>query len=203
VCSLLAAAGLAVVTLREVRDEGQLPEFVAAPSVRAAGEPGAANGAQVARRLSVTPKTVRIPELKLTGTIDAVGVGPDGQLAVPVDPARIGWWIGGAGLGSATGTVLLAGHVDTVDNGPGALYRLEKLRMGATITVDSADERYTYRVTARRVYRKSALPKNLFDATGRPTLALVTCGGAFDRDTGYDKNVVVYAEPVGGPAPRR
>jgi len=116
---------------------------------------------------------------------------------------EVGWWVGGAALGSARGTVLLAGHVDDADAGPGALHELAQLPMGAVVEVDTADRRFAYRVVARRVYDKAALPDSLFDRAGRPTLALVTCGGAFHPGQGYERNVVVYAEPVGGPRPLR
>jgi hypothetical protein len=48
---------------------------------------------------------------------------------------------------------------------------------------------------------KAELPLDqIFARDGAPRLTLVTCGGAFNRATsGYTDNVVVTAEPGGGP----
>ncbi|HYN96346.1 MAG TPA: class F sortase, partial [Pilimelia sp.] len=127
--------------------------------------------------------------------VDPAGVGRRGELLVPADPRRLGWWVGGAAPGDPGGTVLVAGHVDTAERGRGVLFGLERLAMGARVEVDTATGRLAYRVIARRSYRKTGLPRQLFDARQPHRLALVTCGGRF-RDGAYDRNVIVYAEPV-------
>jgi hypothetical protein len=119
-----------------------------------------------------------------------------GQLGVPADGRVLGWWRDGAAPAAGAGTVVLAGHVDTKADGPGALYRLETLVPGQGISVSSASGPAGYRVVARHAYRKGRLPADLFSADGPARLALVTCGGAFDRTTRtYAYNVVVYAVP--------
>ncbi|GAA0492649.1 hypothetical protein Ade02nite_69360 [Paractinoplanes deccanensis] len=143
------------------------------------------------------PTNVTIGAQRIDAPVSAVGVHPDGSLAVPEDPARLGWWIGSATPGSARGTVLIAGHVDTAEDGPGALFRLETLPLGATVGVRAGDRVVPYRVVARRGYPKQRLPADLFRADTAPRLALVTCGGSF-RDGAYSHNVVVYAEPAKG-----
>ncbi len=57
----------------------------------------------------------------------------------------------------------------------------------------------TYAVTGRRVFAKTAgLPNDLFSLDTGPRLAVITCGGAFDRATrSYRDNVVVFAAPSG------
>ena len=136
-----------------------------------------------------------IDRLKVEAPVDPVGVTRDGALDVPDDPDRLGWWIGSVLPGERRGTVLIAGHVDTAEDGQGALYRLEKLAIGSRIEIRAGDRSIAYRVTARRSYAKSRLPKALFRRDTSPQLALVTCGGAF-RDGAYDHNVVVYATPM-------
>jgi hypothetical protein len=157
----------------------------------------AAAAAGAARPAPASPSRVLVPHLSVDAPVDPAGVLPGGELDVPADGERLGWWIGSAAPGADRGAVLIAGHVDTVDDGPGALYALERLPMGSRVEVRTGDREVTYRVVARRSYAKSRLPADLFRAGGPPRLALVTCGGAF-RDGSYDRNVVVYAEPVGG-----
>jgi hypothetical protein len=59
----------------------------------------------------------------------------------------------------------------------------------------------TYRVSAVERVPKTVLPADrLFARDGPPQLALITCGGDFDREKGgYTDNVVVTAAPGTGP----
>jgi hypothetical protein len=72
--------------------------------------------------------------------------------------------------------------------------------VGAIAVVTMADGREVdYQVTDREQVAKSELPVDrIFDRVGPSQLALVTCGGEFDRSSrSYADNVVVFAEPVG------
>jgi hypothetical protein len=89
--------------------------------------------------------------------------------------------------------------VDSRIQGPGVFFRLRELGPGDVVTVLFANgSRSSFEVVARRSYPKSRLPPELFQRSGRPILALVTCGGAFDQATrSYADNVVVFAVPAG------
>jgi hypothetical protein len=141
------------------------------------------------------PTRLNIEGLHVDAPVEAVGVAPDRALDIPADPAKVGWWIGSAMPGSSRGTVLIVGHVDTARDGPGALFTLETLRMGAHIQIETGNQTVTYRAVARRSYPKQRLPKQLFHPNTPADLALVTCGGTFRHGT-YSHNVVVYAQPV-------
>jgi hypothetical protein len=175
-------------------DAGVLPPQTVAPPAPSAvpSRPAAPVPTTPARW---TPREVSIERLGVGAPVEAAGVAGDGSLDVPENPDRLGWWIGSALPGDRRGTVLIAGHVDTAEDGRGALYRLEGLPMGARIDVRAGDRTVAYQVTARRSYAKSRLPEELFRRDTAPQLALVTCGGAF-RDGAYDHNVVVYATPL-------
>ncbi|MEV6491451.1 class F sortase [Actinoplanes sp. NPDC051633] len=192
-----AAVGLAVQSASPPADAGELPAAqpaASAPAMSATREP-------IREQVQepppwAAPSRIRIAGLRVDVPVQAAGVRPDRALDVPEDPERLGWWIGSATPGSPRGTVLVAGHVDTAEDGPGALFRLETLPMGARIEVRAGDRTVTYRAVARRSYDKQRLPDGLFAAGGPPRLALVTCGGTFHKGV-YSHNVVVYAEPVG------
>ncbi|WP_249999045.1 class F sortase [Actinoplanes sp. M2I2] len=198
----VAGVALAVHSGRQVDDAGAVP---AAAAVSAAPAPAPVSSAPAARRSPAAsvpaapawaaPAGVTIGKLKVDAPVQAVGVRPDRSLAVPDDPSRLGWWIGSATPGSPRGTVVIAGHVDTAEDGPGALFRLETLPLGATIEVRAGDRVVAYRAVARRSYAKQRLPADLFAPGTAPRLALVTCGGTFHNGV-YSHNVVVYAEPV-------
>jgi len=190
--ALVAGVALAVHGGRPPRDAGSVPVAVAAPR----SSPSSSRPAPAPTEPAwATPTRVTIGGLRVDAPVEAVGVRPDRSLAVPDDPARLGWWIGSATPGSPRGTVVIAGHVDTAEDGPGALFRLENLPLGATIQVRAGDRVVGYRAVARRSYPKQRLPKDLYAVGTTPRLALVTCGGTF-HDGVYSHNVVVYADPV-------
>jgi hypothetical protein len=97
--------------------------------------------------------------------------------------------------------VVLAGHIDTLRDGPGAMAAVVGRPLGSRLeVVDSAGTTTAYRVVAVRSYPKAALPAELFAAGGGPRLVLVTCGGTYDEERHhYSDNVVVYAVPAGSP----
>ncbi|MCY1137083.1 class F sortase [Actinoplanes sp. Pm04-4] len=203
--ALAAGVALAIHSGQPPEDAGALPVAVAAPqSVTPSGKPAPTAKARNEKKPTqkaptppawATPTRVAIGQLKVDAPVQAVGVRADRSLNVPDDGARLGWWIGSATPGSPRGTVVIAGHVDTAEDGPGALFRLENLKLGATIQVRAGDRVVAYKAVARRSYPKQRLPKELFAANTAPRLALVTCGGSF-HDGVYSHNVIVYAEPV-------
>jgi hypothetical protein len=108
----------------------------------------------------------------------------------------LGWWRDGGRPGSGRGTVVIDGHVDTRLQGPGALYRLREMPLGAVIELRDASGDQRYVVRAVHSYPKAALPSELFDRAGEPRLVLISCGGDFDTATRqYADNIVVYATP--------
>jgi hypothetical protein len=143
------------------------------------------------------PVRLSIPSGDVTAPVVPIGVRPDRSLALPDSPRTVGWWIGSAAAGDRRDGTLLAGHVDSAEQGLGALAALRDLPVGARIVVtDAFGVRHGYAVTARRSYPKYALPRSVFEIAGHPGLTLVTCGGPFDRQAGqYRDNVVVYAAP--------
>ncbi|MEU6038831.1 class F sortase [Actinomadura sp. NPDC047616] len=142
------------------------------------------------------PVHLEIPALRVRARVRPVDVRPDGTLEVPPSARDLGWWRGGAAPGSATGTVVVAGHVDTAKEGPGALFELRGVRMGSQVNVRSTDGRTrNYRIVARRAYPKQRLPASVFAPDAPARLVLITCTGAFDRRAAsYSHNLVVYAK---------
>jgi len=156
--------------------------------------PAAAPAARPARELAV-PVRLGLPSLRVHAAVQGV-VTTGGVLGVPDDPARVGWWTGSVQPGSAAGSTVLDGHVDSAVSGAGALFGLAGLNAGDRVSVTDARGRdWTYRVYARQVYRKhQGLPAALFATTGPARLVLITCGGPFNAATrSYQDNIVVFA----------
>lgn len=153
---------------------------------------------------SLAAKEAGLPpvQLKLPGYLDAavvpVATGRDGQLQVPTATPEVGWWAAGAAPGSASGTVLLAGHVDSAGRGRGVFAALWNVPVGAKVAVKGGDgDEHQYRIVARRTYSQEALPTDLFRGATKPRLALVTCTGAYDHAKhSYSHNLVLYGVPT-------
>ncbi|WP_188943887.1 class F sortase [Nakamurella endophytica] len=144
------------------------------------------------------PATLQLPRLGVTADVAPI-VSKDGVLQIPENVGTVGWWLYSAVPGAARGSTVLAGHIDSAVQGPGALYRLGELGPGDRITVTTANgAEVAYVVQARHVYVKSqGLPADLWDQQGRPRLVLISCGGPFDAaQRSYQDNIVVYATPA-------
>ncbi|MGY1624598.1 class F sortase [Geodermatophilus sp. SYSU D00965] len=144
------------------------------------------------------PVRLTVPALGVDAPVDPVGVRDDGQVQLPDDVDRVGWYRFGPVPGG-DGAAVLAGHVDDREQGLGALAPLREAEVGDEVRVTgAAGEVSRWRVVSRDLVDKRALPLDrVFGRTGPPRLVLVTCGGPFVAETGsYQENVVVVAEPL-------
>jgi hypothetical protein len=121
-----------------------------------------------------------------------------GSLDIPENVDEVGWWTGGAGVTSPSGTIVLAGHVDSARQGLGAFATLRHVPVGTHVRISGGGRSRSFVVTGRRSYSKSAgLPSSLYAQDVGLRLVLITCTGAFDPvKRSYEDNLVVYATPV-------
>jgi Sortase domain len=179
-CALVAETSLAAPAINTGRSKGGI-----AKQAPAAGQNA--------------PARVSIQSLGINAPVTPAGIDvAKGELAAHPNVRRTSWWRDGAAPGDRVGTVLIAGHVDSATQGPGAFFRLKDAIVGDRITVTSrGGARRTYRVVSVRTMPKAQLPPDVYSTRGRPRLALVTCGGPFLESIGhYRDNVVVIAVPV-------
>jgi hypothetical protein len=143
------------------------------------------------------PVTLGIPRLHLTNRLIGLRKNRDGTLQVPADPARDGWYSEGPAPGDA-GPAVIVGHVDDY-HGPAVFARIRSLRKNDVIRIRRADGTLvSFRVQLVRTYSKRSFPTKLvYAGDPRPSLRLITCGGAFDPVTKhYLSNTVVFASLV-------
>jgi hypothetical protein len=172
------------VTTAQARNVGQVPTV---PGILAAA--------------LVSPNAIEIPKLGAKAPIIDVNTVPGGELDVPVNPKVVGWWDAGAKPGARKGTAILAGHINYagVD---GVLAKIGSLNPGDTVYIDGLNKgkntRLKFSITGVRTYNKKVLPyKEIFDQKSVGRLAIVTCGGSFDAQTGnYLDNIVAFAVPA-------
>ena len=143
------------------------------------------------------PRMLAIPRLDLKMPITAVTVDDTGAMAVPTRPSEIGWYAYGPRPGSARGSAVLGGHVDSREYGVGPLVALKQLRRGDDIVITTNRGTERFRVSTIRLIGKRDLDlREVFTREGKPLLRILTCGGTYRRSEGYQANVVVTARPV-------
>ncbi|MFI5886334.1 class F sortase [Streptomyces sp. NPDC051554] len=139
--------------------------------------------------------TLAIPYLDVDAPVMPLRLGHDRRMSAPPDddPKRVGWYADGPSPGEQ-GTAVAVGHLDTM-TGPAVFAGLDELKPGRLIEVRRADGRTAvYAVDAVKTYEKAHFPdREVYGARGRPELRLITCGGSYDRRTGYAGNTVVFA----------
>ncbi|MFF5171378.1 class F sortase [Micromonospora sp. NPDC000089] len=178
------------------------PSAAPTPTATAAGGSGVPvttgdlpNGAE-----TVPPVKLAIPSIDVTATVNPVGINQrTNEFEVPPSVDTIGWYRYGPGLEATAGSVVIAGHVDSAEQGKGAFFRLREVGQGDTLTATGADGKpRAYRVVAREEYVKTKIPlERYFARDGKPRLTLITCGGPFDAKTRhYRDNIVVTAVPA-------
>ncbi|MBS3941891.1 MAG: class F sortase [Actinobacteria bacterium] len=167
----------------------------APPTTRRQASPAAVD---VTPSVLPPPQRLRVPALDVSARVVPVALTADGAMELPDDVSEVGWFSPGPVPGQS-GSAVLAGHVDSREQGRGALFDLPDLVPGDTVEVDAGEDgTTTWRVVGRAAYPKDTLPiAELFRRDGPARLVLITCGGEFDPATGhYDDNVVVVAEPA-------
>lgn len=177
-----------VLALPEVaqEDPGSLPEATTRPAAPDEEEQRPA------------PVRLAVPALGVDTVVDPVGVEPDGQMTIPAEVDRVGWYRFGPAPGD-DGSAVLAGHVDDAEQGLGAMAPLREAEAGDEVVVtDAAGTATRWRVVSRELISKQVLPLDrLFARDGPPRLTLITCGGPFLPEfRSYRDNVVVVAERV-------
>ena len=202
---VVAAAAVAVLVIAGLLTHHGKRSPAAGPAPGASGTPAPESGP------SGSPVRVVIPSIGTDARVVPVGAAGagGGALSIPRSVGEVGWWNGVYTSPSGTvrekvaapgqpGVAILAGHVDSAVEGPGALYRLDRLKPGATVTVIAGHGQATrWKVTRVQTVLKSQLPRALFVNEGRPRLALVSCGGPFDSGTGhYLDNIIAWASPA-------
>lgn len=204
--ALLLVAAAVTVWVRGTGTEDVAVELPPAPAVLPPDEvtptpaPEAAPDPD-ARPPRLAPLRVRVPSIGVDAPVVPVGILPGDVMEIPDDVDDLGWY-DPDGLGVAPGfdgTAVLAGHVDSRTQGRGALYDLRELAVGDPVEVALEDGTVqTWRITAVIQYPKATLPyEEVFTWSGSPRLALITCGGEFDRtERSYLDNIVAYAEPL-------
>jgi len=143
------------------------------------------------------PVEVKIPAIELAVAVEPLGLNSKRELLPKFGTS--GWYNLGPAPGQAGHAAVIAGHVDS-HKGPDVFYRLHTVKPGEEVEVrTSTGGIVSFKVDAVEKLPKKALADSAVWITGeQPRLALITCGGKFNKKTrSYADNVVVYATLTG------
>ncbi|MBD0418905.1 class F sortase [Streptomyces sp. TRM S81-3] len=173
------------------------PASAAASDTRAAGDTRPADG--LAPLPYAVPDRVRIPAIQVDAPITGVGLDAQGWVDAPPpeDPDLAGWFTGAVSPGEK-GTAVVVGHVDN-DEGPAVFYGLGALKKGNTVEIVRRDRKTAvFEIYGVEVFEKKDFPGDrVYASKGAPELRVITCGGGFTEQNGYEGNVVVFARLAG------
>ncbi|MCX4903338.1 class F sortase [Streptomyces sp. NBC_00878] len=138
---------------------------------------------------------IRIPAIRVDAPVTPVGLDMAGWVDAPPpeDPNLAGWFSGAVSPGEK-GTAVMVGHVDN-KQGPAVFYGLGAMKKGHQVEVLRKDGKTAvFEVYGIEVFEKNNFPGDrVYGNTGNPELRVITCGGGFSKQNGYDGNVVVFA----------
>jgi hypothetical protein len=195
VIALVLLTGLALIR----NGSGEFDVGPPQPASAAAADSRVPGGASAVQPLPYAlPDRVRIPTIRVDAPVLPVGLDSDGWVAAPPpeDPNLAGWFTGGVSPGEK-GTAVVVGHVDN-KQGPAVFYDLGALKKGNRVEVARKDGRTAvFEIYGIEVFDKKNFPGDrVYGSKGAPELRVITCGGGFSKQHGYDGNVVAFARLV-------
>jgi LPXTG-site transpeptidase (sortase) family protein len=197
VIALVLLTGLALIR----NGSGEFDVGPPQPASAAAADSAAASGTfgQTAQPLPfAVPDRVRIPAIQVDAPVTAVGLDSEGWVAAPPaeDPNLAGWFTGAVSPGEK-GTAVVVGHVDN-QQGPAVFYGLGALKKGSQVEVARQDGKTAvFEIYGVEVFDKNNFPGDrVYASKGAPELRVITCGGGFSQQNGYDGNVVAFARLI-------
>lgn len=138
---------------------------------------------------------IRIPSIRVDAPIVPVGLDAQGWVGAPPpdDPNLAGWFTGAVSPGEK-GTAIVVGHVDN-KQGPAVFYGLGGLQKGGRVEVLRKDGKTAvFEIYGVELFAKNSFPGDrVYGSKGTPELRVITCGGGFSKQHGYEGNVVVFA----------
>ncbi|MGP4092239.1 class F sortase [Streptomyces sp. KR55] len=197
VIALVLLTGLALIRNGSGEFNVGPPQPASAAASDARTVPGTFTNAPSPLPYSV-PDRVRIPAIQVNAPMMPVGLDAAGWVdAPPPANANLAGWFTGAVAPGEKGTAVIVGHVDN-HQGPAVFYGLGSLKRGNRVEVTRQDRRTAvFEIYSIEVFEKNNFPGDrVYGSKGTSELRVITCGGGFSEQNGYDGNVVVFARMV-------
>lgn len=137
-----------------------------------------------------------IPAIRVEANIEEVGVNPKGEMDVPGNILKVGWFNLGPKPGEK-GSAVISGHFDGENNEAGVFINLYKLKVGDKVYVEDS-EGFSSSFVVRDI--RAYIPGYADEVFGKGDgvhLNLVTCDGVWDEaKKSFSSRLVVYTDLV-------
>lgn len=140
------------------------------------------------------PVKIDIPAIQIDANIEQVPI-TDGVMGVPQNAWNVGWYPDLSKPGQDT-NVVMAGHKDWWGIGPTIFANLQNLTPGDKVYLVAQDgSGFTYEITSVESVPADIEASKIVNDTGRESLTLITCTGAFDGEH-YQSRLIVRANRI-------
>ncbi|WP_162144918.1 class F sortase [Arthrobacter castelli] len=142
------------------------------------------------------PVQLAIPAIEAGSRLLTLGLQSDGTMEVPrPGQADMAGWYRHSPAPGQLGPAVIAGHVDSLDDGTGVFYRLSSLQQGDEVRVTRADGLIAiFTVETVASYSKESFPtEKVYGDIDHAGLRLITCGDLNEAAGEYQANTVVFA----------
>lgn len=142
------------------------------------------------------PTQLQIPSLNINTPVLPVGQTKTGEMEAPKDRNVTGWYKYGY-LPGSLGNAVIAGH-SWHTTGRGIFASLEKIMPGDTIRLTTSTHIQEYVARELKTFNADhPLTEDIFGASTKSRLNLVTCTGGWDKEARrYKDRLVVFSEFV-------
>lgn len=141
------------------------------------------------------PERLSIAAVNIDTTFtEPLGLEDTGEVEVPEEYERVGWYKYGPTPGEL-GPAVILGHVDSHE-GPAVFYRLREVTKGDAIELTRTDGSVAvFIVTGTEQVAQDSFPtESVYGDIDHAGLRLITCTGVYDRgEARYSHNFIVYA----------
>jgi len=156
------------------------------------------NSAQTADSQTIIglPIRIQIPSINVDAVIEQVGLTPDGAMDVPKSPLNTAWYNLGTRPGE-TGSAVIDGHVNWLNNSKAVFFDLHSLKPGDKIIVqDESEKNIRFVVSKSRSLDPNADATEVFNSNdGLSHLNLITCEGVWNKTTNsYSQRLIIFAD---------
>jgi len=143
------------------------------------------------------PRRLVIPAIKVSASVESLGIGQNGVMEAPKNYLEAGWLNLGPRPGES-GIAVIAGHLDNQYGAPGVFWHLSKLKAGDDIyVIDGTGKDLHFKVSGTRIYSANTPLGEIYEKGGSARLNLITCNGAWDQKAqNYTNRLVVSADIV-------
>lgn len=144
------------------------------------------------------PAMLRIPSINVNAHLQKVGVDQRTEIAVPNNIHIAGWFVDSAKPGEP-GLSIIDGHLDGIYE-KGVFSQLAAISVGDRFSIERGDKQsLTFEVISKQTIKAEYAANILFsqDSHIPSQLNLITCGGAFDKQSRtYNDRIIVSARFV-------